>query len=578
MPINKRSLLLLPSSTAMLPFLKVTTMFENMTVISNETATSVLPVLCTYPAYHEFPPDAFTASQRAHGAIILHMLLVLYLFVATAIVCDDYFVSSLDKVCEHFGISEDVAGATFMAAGSSMPELFTAIIGVFITKGDVGIGTIVGSAVFNVVFVIGVCGFVIKEAMALSWWPLFRDSVYYVFAILTLVLVVEDGKVTWYESLIMIFMYILYIVFMKFNRTIKSIVTEKLKRLTKERLSLNGFLAKQLNKFQGEYEQFEDDDVFHPHTEMQDYDTSKSAVDEYANATSFRWSMAEAGLRIMMGKQFCGRCRFRSAGILVISHRKRMLQDTAFLRRQKFKQLKRTSTMRSFTKSVRNWMSMQLEGDNYDGWRDVPKIDRDGYLLGFRWLLCYPIKMMLYCTIPDCRKARWERYFIATFVISLMWIAVFSYVTVWMITYIGFAFGIPDSVMGITFLAAGTSVPDAMSSIFVARQGLVDMAITNCFGSNIFDILLGLSLPWFLKTAIASPGSYAIVNSSGMVCNIVLLFVTVILTVGAIHFNGWMLNRCVGMACLVAYACYVIISTMIECNVFGFVNLPMCQE
>jgi Ca2+/Na+ antiporter len=40
------------------------------------------------------------------------------------------------------------------------------------------------------------------------------------------------------------------------------------------------------------------------------------------------------------------------------------------------------------------------------------------------------------------------------------------------VTIIGFTFGIPDSIMGITFLAAGTSVPDLMSSLIVARQGV----------------------------------------------------------------------------------------------------------
>ena len=37
--------------------------------------------------------------------------------------------------------------------------------------------------------------------------------------------------------------------------------------------------------------------------------------------------------------------------------------------------------------------------------------------------------------------------------------------------------------------------------------GMGDMAISNCLGSNIFDILLGLSLPWFLKTGIAYAGT-----------------------------------------------------------------------
>ena len=62
-------------------------------------------------------------------------------------------------------ITPDVAGATFMAAGGSAPELFTSIIGVFIAKSDVGIGTIVGSAVFNILFVIAACAFAAKEAL-----------------------------------------------------------------------------------------------------------------------------------------------------------------------------------------------------------------------------------------------------------------------------------------------------------------------------------------------------------------------------------------------------------------------------
>uniref|UniRef100_A0A668AZL4 Sodium/calcium exchanger membrane region domain-containing protein n=1 Tax=Myripristis murdjan TaxID=586833 RepID=A0A668AZL4_9TELE len=80
------------------------------------------------------------------------------MFYALAIVCDDYFVPSLEKISENLQLSEDVAGATFMAAGSSAPELFTSLIGVFVTKGDVGVGTIVGSAVFNILVIIGLSG------------------------------------------------------------------------------------------------------------------------------------------------------------------------------------------------------------------------------------------------------------------------------------------------------------------------------------------------------------------------------------------------------------------------------------
>jgi Ca2+/Na+ antiporter len=54
---------------------------------------------------------------------------------------------------------------------------------------------------------------------------------------------------------------------------------------------------------------------------------------------------------------------------------------------------------------------------------------------------------------------------------TIVWLCLLTYLMVWMVTIIGFTFGIPDSVMGITFLAAGSSVPDAMSSVLVVRQG-----------------------------------------------------------------------------------------------------------
>lgn len=72
-----------------------------------------------------------------------------------------------------------------MAAGGSAPELFTSLIGTF-QESDVGFGTIVGSAVFNVLFVIGMCAVFSKEALQLTWWPLFRDVICYSVSLLAL--------------------------------------------------------------------------------------------------------------------------------------------------------------------------------------------------------------------------------------------------------------------------------------------------------------------------------------------------------------------------------------------------------
>ena len=55
-------------------------------------------------------------------------------------------------------MSEDVVGATFMAAAVSSPDLFINIVGTFITEGDIGVGTVVGSGIFNGLAVPAFCG------------------------------------------------------------------------------------------------------------------------------------------------------------------------------------------------------------------------------------------------------------------------------------------------------------------------------------------------------------------------------------------------------------------------------------
>merc|ERR1711988_1717648 len=67
---------------------------------------------------------------------------------------------------------------------------------------------------------------------------------------------------------------------------------------------------------------------------------------------------------------------------------------------------------------------------------------------------------------------------------------------------IGCVLKIDKLVMGCTFLAAGTSIPDALGSIAVAKQGEGDMAVANALGSNVFDIMLGLGVPWTLRCVV----------------------------------------------------------------------------
>ncbi|KAK5606480.1 hypothetical protein CRENBAI_020333 [Crenichthys baileyi] len=561
------------------------------------------PKNCTTPALHEFPTDFFTNKERTEGAVALHVLCTVYMFCALALVCDDYFVPSLEKICERLHLSEDVAGATFMAAGSSAPELFTSVIGVFITKGDVGVGTIVGSAVFNILCIIGVCGFFAGQAVKLSHWALLRDSIYYTFSIIALIVFIYDEKVCWWESLVLILMYAVYILIMKFNG--------KAHRYFSQRKKGSGNLA---NGLTGSTDL--EDNVSYDATAVllkkANFHCTPSVlmVDELLSAYPHQLTFSEAGMRIMITSHFSPRTRLTMASRMLINERQRLINTTE-TRVNCITNGDSDSTARVLGRRVlENGMGAADQGfngrcrlqrlesgneteneDNENNENDEEgeaEEDNEGPLVPFkvpagictklRWLIMWPLSLLLFFTIPNCAKRRWERWFMVSFFTATIWIAGLSYIMVWMVTVIGFTLGIPDVIMGITFLAAGTSVPDCMASVIVARQGLGDMAISNSIGSNVFDILVGLGLPWALQTLCIDYGSNIHLNSRGLIFSVGILLASVFFTVLGVHLNKWTLDWRLGLACLVMYAIFLCFSVLIEFNVFIFVNLPMCRD
>ncbi|KAJ8945049.1 hypothetical protein NQ318_019045 [Aromia moschata] len=194
------------------------------------------------------------------------------------------------------------------------------------------------------------------------------------------------------------------------------------------------------------------------------------------------------------------------------------------------------------------------------------------------WITVYPIHWLCRKTMPDCRSEKYKNWYPLTFFLSMVWISFYSYFMVWMITIIGYTMGIPDTVMGLTFVAAGVSVPDALSSIAVVREGYGDMAVSNAVGSNVFDILICLGLPWFINTAIVKPGSTVKVISKGLTYSTLSLLSTVVFLLVATHLNGWKLDRRYGIILLVWYLIFITLASMYELNVFARWNPVECPS
>ncbi|XP_077516022.1 sodium/potassium/calcium exchanger Nckx30C-like isoform X3 [Amblyomma americanum] len=683
----------------------------------------------------QFPEDLFSDDQLKRGAVILHVMGMVYMFVALAIVCDEFFIPALDVITVKLDISEDVAGATFMAAGGSAPELFTSVIGVFISFDDVGIGTIVGSAVFNILFVISMCAIFSKSVLQLTWWPLFRDVTFYSVILIILMHFFKDSIIYWWEALVLLLCYASYVTFMKFNERLEKMLKKLLNRNKVTRVGSTDHLMphavkrkqsaaselRALRRMQsvvlegpaaaaveagqaapppalapeeGPFEPPASDSALEPDNGAEDDDSvyqppspppmarRRMSAPILHSGSKFRHGLLQllihsidplhehegeanakldekasqlhtiASLRVLLdatkpGEGGSGGGAPQSSGGGVANggpppaplggcprggtqdgssgsaetRLTSLSNSDALVRVDSVSNLQSDSSITSnlsekmaasggggvailhqrpapIQESIES-ASLPPAGDAIvsalpdSGYNSAtaaqavaPKelppdtIEETNEPLSVAWpdtwrerfnyVVLAPIIFPLWLTMPDVRRPEKVRFVAGSFLGSIAWIAIFSYLMVWWATVVGRTLGIPTEVMGLTFLAAGTSIPDLITSVLVARKGFGDMAVSSSVGSNIFDVAVGLPLPWLLSCMIYGPVS---VSSSGMACSIFILFMMLLFVIITIALFRWRMNVGLAMVMFFLYFVFIACSLILEYEVVRCIDI-----
>jgi Ca2+/Na+ antiporter len=169
------------------------------------------------------------------------------------------------------------------------------------------------------------------------------------------------------------------------------------------------------------------------------------------------------------------------------------------------------------------------------------------------WTWKNALAKLLSFFFADLKKR--PRLLFLNFGMSIIFLAVLSHFMVESAVEIAHSFHVPEVIIALTILAAGTSVPDLMSSIIVARKGQGDMAIANAVGSNIFDIALGLGLPWLF--IILWRGESVQVVTENLESSIILLFATVIALLFLLIVRRWAIGRYAGVLLIGSYLWYL---------------------
>ncbi|NXG12909.1 NCKX1 protein, partial [Grallaria varia] len=543
-----------------------------------------------YESKGEYPRDLFSVEERRQGWVVLHIFGMMYVFVALAIVCDEYFVPALGVITEKLQISEDVAGATFMAAGGSAPELFTSLIGVFISHSNVGIGTIVGSAVFNILFVIGTCALFSREILHLTWWPLFRDISFYIVDLLMLILFFLDSVIDWWESLLLLTAYATYVLTMKQNVFLEHWVKQELnKKLSAVQAASAEHMRKKSTAAAADDETKKPPDArkLQPGSALQRGSSSASLHNSQMRSTILQLMihtldpLAEAKFKdkVDILSNMAKAEPLDGQGPQAEEEEKKvpdMVQVTPASGSEPSKDTEKADAPQdgqppSSSDSSEDSSSESEEDSNEDSTDGDD--DENDEPLSLEWpetrkkqaiyLFLFPIVFPLWSTLPDVRNPDSKKFFVITFFGSILWIAVFSYLMVWWAHQVGETIGISEEIMGLTILAAGTSIPDLITSVIVARKGLGDMAVSSSVGSNIFDITVGLPVPWFLFSIFNGLSPVA-VSSNGLFCAIVLLFLMLLFVIISIAVCKWKMNKLLGLTMFALYFVFLIVSVMLE--------------
>mmetsp|Transcript_49599 Transcript_49599/g.44410 ORF Transcript_49599/g.44410 Transcript_49599/m.44410 type:complete len:660 (-) Transcript_49599:26-2005(-) len=578
----------------------------------------------------DYPPDAFTKEQLQSGAFILHIIGLFYMFLAIAIVCDEFFVPAIEEIVEALNLAPDVAGATFMAAGGSAPELFTSFFGTFVSKSSVGFGTIVGSAVFNVLFVIGCCAIFSSGDLVLTWYPFARDSCYYCISLCILAGFFYGNSIEWWEATILFLLYIGYVILMVNNAKLYSWIDRKvIKTPERERakteaeqlappqsiqtfsVSLfkmmtadadisqiagihmvaaikggvratfrqvdtdqSGFIDKEelrsvLQKLGGEVT---DEEVDKCYKELDENDDGKIDFDEFS-----RWYLKSENRIESDVQQLFNKFDHDNNGYIEIDELENLVvacqgentepdpnevenarkildeNNDGKISKDEFMNWYKSSKFFEAQKKRRDTMVEQEAAEEEEGISLKFPESIKGRIM---YIISAPIMYTLYYTTPDVRKPRWKSWWPLGFLMSIIWLGVYSYFMVWWATVVGRILGIPDAIMGLTILAAGTSVPDLITSVLVAKQGRGDMAVSSSIGSNIFDILVGLPIPWLLYS-IYKGGNPVVVNADGLEISVLILLGMLVAIVIIIKLCDWTMTKTLGIIMMVLYVGFV---------------------
>jgi len=164
--------------------------------------------------------DTMLAGRDPPWALPVVIIIFVYLVIGLLVLCDRYFVPTLQRIRVVGDIPDHVVGAILMGAGSSLTELFTSMADAFGTRNSIGFGTIAGASIFNLLGNAGVAAVLAGQDLPITPGPFIRDCIFYAGAATAMFYMLIDGQIAADECYMLLAAYAVYVIVVCSHRMI----------------------------------------------------------------------------------------------------------------------------------------------------------------------------------------------------------------------------------------------------------------------------------------------------------------------------------------------------------------------
>lgn len=429
--------------------------------------------------------------------------MLLYSFAGLALVCDDYMVPALETLCVRWNVQEDVAGATFMAFGSAAPEIIINAVQTIKSrlndpadeaseKQDVvalGIGAIIGSGMIAFMIIPAICSIFSDKALSIKRRPFARDAGFYSIALFATIMFLQDENIMCYEAAILVGLYICYVLTVVFGHSVRKKYLIKFKGLVLERQDSFVIREKEKRKSRTPSKKSDIKTPLLHNSSSQNLNVTSNIPRYSPHKSSTLGSSLDDSIVVFWRSKENSGIEVENQGLVSGGTKEPGCMGVNKIEiDSEEKPIYPVSPLKTTIQECTG-----AEGHC----EETEEEDESGCSL--ICVLTSPLKFLFMITCPKAVIGeRFECLYPLAFIISFVWIAAFSFVVSEVVEEWVVKTGINEAFFGLTLIAIGAEIPDTIQSVTVARRGYGSMAVSNCIGSQIVNLCIGLGFSWFL--------------------------------------------------------------------------------